>query len=156
MPVALVLMGFSFNLGNAWLNGFYLFSLSGGYLKPGARPRFLAARPCFWPALSPTAGPIWPAPAAQTWRRRLPHPVWRAVPVGILPNYLGEIVEWSGWALATWSYRGWPLPCGPSQTCPTRPRAPCWYNASFAGYPAERKALIRGSGNSERKAKANR
>jgi steroid 5-alpha reductase family enzyme len=59
------------------------------------------------------------------------------------PNYLGEIVEWCGWALATWSLAG--LSFAAWTVANLVPRALAhhrWYRATFPEYPAARKALI--------------
>ena len=59
------------------------------------------------------------------------------------PNYLGEIVEWCGWALATWSMAG--LSFAAWSFGNLAPRAMShhrWYHEQFPDYPEERKALI--------------
>ena len=59
------------------------------------------------------------------------------------PNYLGEMIEWFGWALLTWSLAGvvWFL-----FVCSTQiPRARAnhmWYKKELDDYPTRRKALI--------------
>jgi 3-oxo-5-alpha-steroid 4-dehydrogenase 1 len=61
------------------------------------------------------------------------------------PNYLGEIVEWIGWALATWTYAGAVFAL--FTVANLLPRALShhrWYRERFADYPAERKALVPG------------
>jgi steroid 5-alpha reductase family enzyme len=59
------------------------------------------------------------------------------------PHYFGEILEWSGWALLTWSY------CGLAFALFTLgnlfPRAlshHAWYREYFSHYPKNRKAII--------------
>jgi protein-S-isoprenylcysteine O-methyltransferase Ste14 len=59
------------------------------------------------------------------------------------PNYFGEIVEWIGWAIATWSLAG--LAFALWTAANLAPRAHShhqWYRESFADYPQERKALV--------------
>jgi 3-oxo-5-alpha-steroid 4-dehydrogenase 1 len=59
------------------------------------------------------------------------------------PNYLGEIVEWSGWALMTWTWSG--LVFALWTTANLLPRALAnhrWYRKQFSAYPARRNALI--------------
>lgn len=60
------------------------------------------------------------------------------------PNYLGEIVQWCGWALATWSLAGlsfalWTI----ANLFPRALATHRWYIANFPDYP-NRKALIPG------------
>ncbi|MEN0060819.1 MAG: DUF1295 domain-containing protein [Myxococcota bacterium] len=59
------------------------------------------------------------------------------------PNYFGEIIEWTGFALATWSPAG--LGFAVYSVANLLPRAldhHRWYHATFEDYPPERKALI--------------
>lgn len=59
------------------------------------------------------------------------------------PNYLGEIIEWTGFALATWSLPG--LAFALWTVANLVPRAVAhhrWYRGKFPGYPVERRALI--------------
>jgi steroid 5-alpha reductase family enzyme len=59
------------------------------------------------------------------------------------PHYLGEIVEWSGWALMTWTWSG--LVFAMWVVANLLPRALAhhrWYRERFANYPPGRKALI--------------
>ena len=59
------------------------------------------------------------------------------------PNYLGEITEWLGFAIATWSLAGFTFAIW--TFCNLAPRAFThhrWYKEEFADYPTNRKALI--------------
>lgn len=59
------------------------------------------------------------------------------------PNYFGELIEWSGWALATWSLPG--LAFAAWTAANLIPRAWAhhkWYRKQFADYPPGRKAII--------------
>jgi protein-S-isoprenylcysteine O-methyltransferase Ste14 len=59
------------------------------------------------------------------------------------PNYFGEITEWLGWALATWSVPG--LGFALFTVANLVPRAyanRAWYIAKFPDYPKERKRVI--------------
>jgi protein-S-isoprenylcysteine O-methyltransferase Ste14 len=72
-----------------------------------------------------------------------------AIPYGGLyrwvssPNYLGEIVQWAGWALATWSAAG--LAFCALTIANLAPRARSnrrWYRREFPDYPPDRRTLI--------------
>lgn len=59
------------------------------------------------------------------------------------PNYTGEILEWTGWAIATWSlptlaFTVWTI----SNLLPRALEHHRWYRQQFSDYPPERKALI--------------
>jgi hypothetical protein len=59
------------------------------------------------------------------------------------PNYLGEILEWFGYAIATWSLAG--LAFAIFTAANIGPRAFAnrrWYRETFPDYPPDRKALI--------------
>jgi 3-oxo-5-alpha-steroid 4-dehydrogenase 1 len=59
------------------------------------------------------------------------------------PNYLGEMIQWTGWAIMTWSLAG--LAFALFTMCNLLPRAISnhrWYVANFADYPQTRKILI--------------
>jgi 3-oxo-5-alpha-steroid 4-dehydrogenase 1 len=59
------------------------------------------------------------------------------------PNYLCEIVEWTGWAVATWSVPGLAFAVFTvANLAPRAHRHHAWYKERFADYPPERKALI--------------
>lgn len=59
------------------------------------------------------------------------------------PNYLGEITEWTGWAILTWSFPGlifvyWTF----ANLAPRALSHHKWYLETFPDYPKNRKALI--------------
>lgn len=59
------------------------------------------------------------------------------------PHYFGELLQWSGFAIACWSIPAFAFIC--ITTSNLLPRAISnhrWYRENFADYPKERKALI--------------
>ena len=79
-------------------------------------------------------------------RRKSPH--YRTPEGGLFrwiscPNYLGEIVEWCGWAILTWSWAG--LSFAVWTAANLVPRAVAhhrFYGTHIEGYPASRKAIL--------------
>jgi len=145
MPVGVMLLGFAFNVGNAYANGHYLFALSGGYpLSWLLDARFLVGVMMF------VSGFIinrWADLSLRALRK--PGEVNYSIPYGGLfnwvscPNYLGEIIEWSGWALATWSLPGLAFAVWTFANLTPRARSHhAWYHHNFPQYPEHRKALI--------------
>ena len=59
------------------------------------------------------------------------------------PNYLGEWIEWCGYALAAWSWPSfvWML-FGAATFFARSPQAHEWYKKKFSNYPKNRKRLI--------------
>ena len=61
------------------------------------------------------------------------------------PHYLGEIIQWTGWAILTWSWAG--VAFALFTCCNLAPRAISnhrWYRERFAEYPIKRRILIPG------------
>ena len=61
------------------------------------------------------------------------------------PNYFGEIIEWIGWAVLTWSISGlvflvWTI----ANLFPRAIANHKWYQKKFSSYPKDRKAIIPG------------
>ena len=61
------------------------------------------------------------------------------------PNYFGEIIEWLGWAILTWSISGavfalWTI----ANLFPRALAHHKWYKEKFDDYPSNRKAIIPG------------
>ena len=61
------------------------------------------------------------------------------------PNYFGEIIEWLGWAILTWSISGavfalWTI----ANLFPRAFAHHQWYKEKFPDYPKNRKAIIPG------------
>lgn len=147
MPLSVAMMGLVFNLGNGYLNGRYLFSFSGGYENSWLKdPRFVVGMILF---VTGFAVNRW---ADEELRKlRAENNGGYYVPHGGLyewiscPNYFGEMLEWFGWALATWSWVG--LSFAVWTFVNLAPRAQAhhkWYHETFDGYPEKRKALIPG------------
>ena len=147
MPLSIALSGIFFNLMNAWLNGYYIFTLSGGYPDQWLYdPRFVAGAALF------IAGFVINRHADFTLAKlRKPGETDYKVPQGGLyrwiscPNYLGEILIWTGWALATWSLAGlsfalWTV----ANLAPRAMSHHTWYHKHFPDYPPGRKALVPG------------
>jgi len=143
-PVLIVLMAISFNVLNGFINARWI-SEEGVY-QPSwfADPRFLLGAALFGLGfvINITSDQI-------LLRLRKPGDQGYHIPTGGLfnwvscPNYLGEMVEWFGWALATWSWAG--LAFALYTVANLAPRAlshHAWYRQHFPNYPQDRKALL--------------
>jgi len=145
MPFLVILMGFLFNLGNTYFNGLYLFNRPEGYpLRWVFDFRFLAGTAIF------LGGYILNRWADLKLRGlRKPGETGYRIPYGgffnlvSCPNYLGEIVEWLGWALLTWSIPGLVFALFTIANLAPRARSHhAWYKENFPEYPSGRKALV--------------
>lgn len=147
MPVLIMLMGFFFNLFNAYINSRYLFSFSNGYpTKWLFDVRFILGLTLFVTGFVINR---WADHKLSLLRKPGEHGY--KIPEGGLynlissPNYFGEILEWTGWALATWSLAGLSFAVWTFANLAPRARANHnWYHAHFANYPAKRKAWLPG------------
>ena len=145
MPLSIVLFGVMFNGGNAWFNGRWVFALSPAYETSWlADPRFVAG------ALLFLAGFVVNLHSDAILRNlRRPGETGYRIPQGGLyrwvscPNYLGEMMEWAGWALLTWSLAGlsffvWTV----ANLLPRAISNHRWYRERFPEYPKQRRAAI--------------
>ncbi len=145
MPIAIMSMAILFNGGNAYINGRYIFHLSGGYSE-----RWLISPPMILGMMLFLGGFIinrWADRVLQNLRA--PRESGYKIPHGGLyrwiscPNYFGEIIEWIGWAIATWSLPGLAFAAWTFANLAPRARAHHkWYHQNFPDYPPQRKALI--------------
>jgi 3-oxo-5-alpha-steroid 4-dehydrogenase 1 len=147
MPVLVICFGFIFNIMNGYLNGRYIFTFSGGYPDSWLTdPRFILGTALF------VIGYIINRQADYILRGlRQPgesgykmsnHYLYRWISS---PNYLGEIIIWTGWALATWSLPALAFAFWTAANLVPRARAHhAWYRRTFPDYPPERKALVPG------------
>ena len=145
MPLLVVCLGFIFNSVNGYLNGRYIFSISAGYENSWlSDPRFITGTLLF------IIGFIINRQSDEILRklRRPGESGYYIANTGLYrwissPNYLGEIIIWAGWALATWSPAG--LAFAFWTTANLLPRARTnhlWYQKYFPNYPSDRKALL--------------
>jgi protein-S-isoprenylcysteine O-methyltransferase Ste14 len=145
LPLTIIGFGFLFNLMNGYLNGRYLFTLSGGYPDRWlSDPRFIIGLFIFVAGffinrqadgiLRSLRGPD------DSGYRMTSRGLYRWVSC---PNYLGEITIWVGWAIATWSLAGLAFALWTAANLMPRARANhAWYRENFPDYPPERKALV--------------
>jgi protein-S-isoprenylcysteine O-methyltransferase Ste14 len=145
MPVVVVVLAFSFNALNSYVNARSLSALGPHYeLSWLLSFRFLYGSLLF------VAGFVinrWSD--ATLSRLRKPGEDGYHVPRGGLfeevscPNYLGEIIQWTGWAVMTWSEAG--LAFAVFTAANLIPRAVShhnWYRRTFPSYPRRRRAII--------------
>ena len=145
-PLLVVGSGFFFNVINAYINARFISEFGGYAVGWLADPRFLIGVGVFLVgiALNLHADNI-------LIRLRRPGETGYAVPQGggfrfvSCPNYLGEILEWAGWALATWSSCGFAFLLFTCANLVPRARSNHrWYAETFRDYPPRRRILIPG------------
>jgi protein-S-isoprenylcysteine O-methyltransferase Ste14 len=146
MPLLIVALGIFHNLQSSLLNGWHTGSL-GAYSQTWlADPRFLMGLLLFAAGFS-----IHVMADNHLRSLRREEPGGYALPTGGMfrwvscPNYLGEMLQWLGWALCTWSLAG--LAFFLFTVANLLPRALShhkWYRENFEHYPKGRRAVIPG------------
>jgi protein-S-isoprenylcysteine O-methyltransferase Ste14 len=144
-PISIILFSILFNCLNGYLNGRYLFNFSQPYPASWFKDaRFITGALIF---IAGYAINIYSDSKLRQLRK--PGEFSYKIPYGGFfryissPNYFGEIIEWIGWAVATWSLPG--LAFAVFTIANLMPRALSnhkWYLENFPDYPKDRKALI--------------
>jgi len=146
MPIVVIAMAIAFNCVNAWINARWISTL-GTYADDWLQsPAFLAGAGLFAAGFAINQH----ADTALIRLRGFGDSRYRVPDGGLYrwiscPNYLGEILEWLGWAIATWSLAG--LAFAVFTIANLAPRAIAnhrWYRQEFPNYPPQRRALIPG------------
>jgi len=143
MPIAIPALAVFFNVVNGVLNGSNLThaTYAASWLVD---PRFLVGAVIFFTGFAIN---LWADAALRALRA--PGETAYKIPRGGLyelvscPNYLGEIIEWTGWAVLTWSLAGasfavWTF----ANLAPRAWTHHRWYRDRFPDYPRSRHALI--------------
>ncbi len=143
--VLTVLMAVVFNVVNAYMNGRWLFFLGPHYVDSWLMdPRFIMGFLLFW-----TGFIINKHSDHVLINLRKPGETGYKIPIGGMfrfvsaPNYLGEIIQWGGWALACYnlgalSFFVWTV----ANLAPRAFAVHRWYQEKFKEYPSERRAII--------------
>jgi len=144
--IILLLCGMIFNAANGALNGWFLSQL-GTHLHSSAwfsDPRFIAGLLLFASGFA-----IAKQSDAILRNLRKPGESGYKIPYGgayrfvSCPNYLGEILQWTGFALAGWSLPALAFVAFTSANLiPKALSSHKWYREQFADYPKNRKAII--------------
>jgi 3-oxo-5-alpha-steroid 4-dehydrogenase 1 len=144
MAVLVVASGLLFNSLNAYVNARWISHLGEYDASWFLDPRFLVGAAIF------AGGWVLNVRSDRTLiNLRQPGETGYKVPYGggyrfvTSPNYLGEILEWTGWAILTWSLAGVSFALFTAANLAPRALANHrWYHEKFADYPPERRRLI--------------
>lgn len=146
MPMVVAASGFFFNVINAYINARVVSEFATYDISWLGDPRFLIGLAIFLFGMALNLHSD-----TGLLRLRKPGETGYAIPRGggfrfvSCPNHLGEILEWAGWALATWSMAG--LAFFVFTAANLVPRAYShhrWYRETFEDYPTDRRAVIPG------------
>ena len=144
IPMIIVALAILFNVLNGYINARWISHLGEYPVEWLTSTPFIAGVSIF------VVGWIINQHADLTlFRLRKPGETHYSIPQGGMyrqvscPNYLGEILEWTGWAVATWSLAGAAFAVFTMANLLPRALATHrWYRARFPDYPANRRAVI--------------
>jgi len=145
MPWLVVLMAVFFNLCNGYLNGWHFIINADWYDAAWLlTPHFIAGLSLFGFGYVVTK-----KSDAILKELKQNSEGGYGIPEGFLyrwvscPNYLGECIQWLGWALMTLSPAGWLFFVWTlANLVPRAISHQKWYRDQFAHYPQERKAIV--------------
>ncbi len=145
MPAIVMFMAMGFNIWNGYLNGHWLGAHAADYTTAWMRqPYFIAGLACF---IAGFAVNVWSDEILLHLRKEFDSGY--SIPRGGLfrfvscPNYFGELIEWTGWALMTWSPAGLLFALWTAANLVPRARSHHrWYREQFPDYPRDRTAII--------------
>lgn len=145
MPVLVLALAVLFNVCNATLNARWLYTLG------PVRDASWLHEPRFWVGVALFAVGFAVNQHADhvLFNLRKPGETGYKIPYGGLyrfvscPNYLGELVAWTGFAVATGSPGAWAFVVWSAANLVPRARTHHrWYRERFPDYPPERRALL--------------
>lgn len=147
MPFMILFMALIFNTTNAYLNAWSIAAQGDKYSDLWlSSPQFIIGVLVFFAGMA--LNKVSDRQLAALGRARSEQGAYQ-VPYGLVyrwvscPNYLGEIIQWTGWAIAVWSLAGWVFAIWTMANLVPRAIAHHrWYQDSFESYPARRRALI--------------
>lgn len=145
MPVVIAALAVGFNSLNAIVNA----PMASGGVRPWTNawmldPRFLVGVAMF---VAGTAINRWADAKLRALRK--PGESGYRIPTGGLyewitcPNYFGECLVWTGWAVATWSTAGVAFAVyTAANLVPRALQNHAWYRSQFPDYPIGRRAIL--------------
>ena len=146
MPLVIVLMGIFFNVVNAFFNGYWLGTLAGDYYTGSwlTSPLFIAGIVLFITGMGINLHADNKLLGLRKGGKKGYY-----IPQGGLfnyvssPNLLGEMIEWSGWAVMAWSLPAFSFALWTfANLIPRALDHHRWYRQKFADYPENRKAVF--------------
>ena len=144
MPLIVALLAFIFNIFNASFHGYWFFLMDNQYDVSWLLGSNFLIGLCIF-----ISGMIINIHSDRILLRISREKKGYQIPYGGFykwissPNYFGEIIEWIGWAIMTWSLSGfvfalWTI----FNLLPRALKHHSWYKDKFSNYPKDRKAII--------------
>jgi len=144
MPLVVAILAFIFNVFNASFHGFWFFFMDNQYeVSWLLSSNFLLGLSIFilGMAINIHSDKILLRISKEKKGYKIPYGGFYKWITS--PNYLGEIIEWIGWAIMTWSLSGFVFALWTTfNLLPRALKHHSWYKDKFDNYPKDRKAII--------------
>ena len=143
MPLSIALFAFLFNVVNGFLNGYFLGSIQSYTIDYLSNWNFILGIILFIVGMRINMQSDTILLNLRSENKGYHIPNGRFFKYVSYPNYFGEILEWTAFALMTWSWAGlsfmiWTM----ANLVPRAIKGHQWYHQQFDDYPKDRKAIF--------------
>ena len=143
MPLSIALFAFLFNVVNGFLNGYFLGSIQSYTMDYLSNWNFILGIILFLIGMRINMQSDTILLSLRSKNKGYQIPKGGFFKYISYPNYFGEILEWTAFALMTWSWAGlsfmiWTM----ANLVPRAIKGHQWYHQQFDDYPEDRKAIF--------------
>ena len=143
MPLSIALFAFLFNVVNGFLNGYFLGSIQSYTMDYLSNWNFILGIILFLIGMRINMQSDTILLSLRSKNKGYQIPKGGFFKYISYPNYFGEILEWTAFALMTWSWAGlsfmiWTM----ANLVPRAIKGHEWYHQQFDDYPKDRKAIF--------------
>ena len=143
MPLSIALFAFLFNVINGFVNGYFLGSIQSYTMDYLSNWNFILGVILFLIGMRINMQSDTILLSLRSKNKRYQIPKGGFFKYISYPNYFGEILEWTAFALMTWSWAGfsfmiWTM----ANLVPRAIKGHEWYHQQFDDYPKDRKAIF--------------
>ena len=143
MPLSIALFAFLFNVVNGFLNGYFLGSIQSYTMDYLSNWNFILGIILFLIGMRINMQSDTILLSLRSKNKGYQIPKGGFFKYISYPNYFGEILEWTAFALMTWSWAGlsfmiWTM----ANLVPRAIKGHQWYHQQFDDYPKDRKAIF--------------
>ena len=143
MPLSIALFAFLFNVVNGFLNGYFLGSIQSYTMDYLSNWNFILGIILFLIGMRINMQSDTILLSLRSKNKGYQIPKGGFFKYISYPNYFGEILEWTAFALMTWSWAGlsfmiWTM----ANLVPRAIKGHQWYHQQFDNYPKDRKAIF--------------
>ncbi|MEC7822245.1 MAG: DUF1295 domain-containing protein [Candidatus Neomarinimicrobiota bacterium] len=143
MPLSIAIFAFTFNIVNGFINGYFLGSVQSYTIDYLTNWNFILGIVLFLIGMKINMQSDTILLKLRSENKGYQIPTGGFFKYVSYPNYFGEILEWTAFALMTWSWAGlsfmiWTM----ANLVPRAIKGHEWYHQKFDDYPKDRKAIF--------------